>query len=552
MDVLLNKRKAYAWTAEAHCYFRGYLQLQDGTVLRGAEAIRYVKAAADYQAFSELLKTAGGSFAVIVCNPEEVWAAVDPARSMPLYFAEDLSVLSDCAETIRKKLKIPKDQADPVRLAELYNTMYVAFENTAFREIKQIELGHSARFTKDAFETVPYFIHAGTPDRAATEDELLQKLRSTAERMVQRLLKAVDGRQIVLSLSGGYDSRFVACSLKENGVENVVCYTYGKRGSFEIETSRRVAEALGYQWFCAEYTDQDVRTILTGSLEKEFFRYCVGHDYIVYLQNYLAVKKLMETDLVAPDAVFVTGLCHDMPTGEYIPDEQTAAAYGFTNQGAAQYIVDKKCIWFQPCEAQNRFFCQEVEQHLAALSVTVTDYASFVSALDCITTGGNHSRCFLHMNDVHEFFGHEWLTPCWDPGLLRFWYSVPPELRRGQYLYETYVVDHLAAKYGVGQKKTMIMPSSHEKLDRLKRVVGGVVVQATFPLGIPVKRRGDLQNFAALEVDLYQAIVQKDAIIRERTTFYLMLTIYVMELRYGTRWFEHLKKTKLIDFSAVH
>jgi asparagine synthase (glutamine-hydrolysing) len=60
----------------------------------------------------------------------------------------------------------------------------------------------------------------------------------------------------VVPLSGGLDSRIIVAMLKRLGVEDVICFTYGKKGNREAEISRQVAEALGYRWYFVEYTKE--------------------------------------------------------------------------------------------------------------------------------------------------------------------------------------------------------------------------------------------------------------------------------------------------------
>ncbi len=58
-----------------------------------------------------------------------------------------------------------------------------------------------------------------------------------------------------MSLSGGLDSRTVAANAKKRlGANDVICVSYGRKGCREAEISKRVAEALGYEWIFIEST----------------------------------------------------------------------------------------------------------------------------------------------------------------------------------------------------------------------------------------------------------------------------------------------------------
>lgn len=540
MKVLCTKRRGYEWTNSEKGCFRGYVQVSGGIVLRGREAVEYFAQATDFESFQRLLQTIDGCFSVIVTKGKKTWAAVDIARSMPLYYSSDCAVISDSSEAIRAEKAISKENTDKLRMLEMYATSYVVHENTLYKDIKQIELGCAAEFTDENCKIAPYFVHKAEIQNISRE-EAKAKLARLTDEMLDRILKVVGGRRIVISLSGGYDSRYLACSLKQHGIDDVICYTYGKDASFEIRQSKKVAEALGYEWHCVEYTDDKIKNILSEG-NKAYFDYCNGHDYTLYLQNYIAVRELKEQGVLPDSAVFLTGLCNDMPTGSYFPAESELTSEHFNNRCVAEWLYNMRFVRFKLSEKMREIYISETIKKLDFWGLAVKDYQSFVSAEDCMDTGYSHSRCFLNMNKSHEFFGYEWLLPCWDRNLLKFWYSLPAEYRYKQNLYEEYITEVLAAKYGVGTKKQLALHGKTTFIVNLKRFIGGWLVRIAYPLGIPIRRSADINNFAPLEVVYYKNIKQKNAIKSERAALTLLQTIYLMEQRYGKKWYGYIKR----------
>ena len=211
-----------------------------------------------------------------------------------------------------------------------------------------------------------------------------------------------------------------------------------------------MADALGFKWHYIQYDAEAIGALIH---EEEYLDYSNRPDYIAYLQNYYAVKKIKESGNIPQNAVFITGLCNDMPTGFYIPDEEQAQKYGYSNEGVADYNVEQRFVKFSITDEAKEVFRRDVFDYLLQMNIEVTDYNSFVSALDLVESSGFHSHCFLNMNAVHDFLGYEWLLPCWDHDILQFWYDVSPKLRFHQYLYEIYITGHIGKKYGVGTKK---------------------------------------------------------------------------------------------------
>lgn len=536
--VICNKSSGYHWEEKDGYHFKGYLQFaSDNSVFRGNEAVELLKSVKSYEGFLQLLRNCLGVFSIIVERENETWIAVDIARSMPIYYSTNYDYISDDVDCIVSKMTSGND-IDYLRLFELYTSSYVGFQNTVYKGIKQIELGCCAVIKNNTIEQTPYYIH-GSINTDCSSD-LIVELDMLTDQMIDRIKQVSHERQIVLSLSGGYDSRYLACSMKRKGIDDVYCYTYGRLDSFDVVQSKKVADALGYKWLNVTYDDALMKSLLSEN--EDYLNYSNRPDYIVYLQNYLAVKKIHDMHLVPSNSLFVTGLCNDMPTGYYIPEEEVALKNGYSLSGVADYIIADRFIKFDISNESKEKYKQDVVDYLNRMSVKVNDYQSFVSALDCVETANIHSRAYLNMNSVYDYFDYEWILPCWDRNLLDFWYSLPPNVRKGQKTYEDYIINHLAVPFGLNTKKHINISASSPFKRRIKRMVGSVLVKIAYPIGIPIRRNTDINNFSVLEVELYKRIRQKKAIKSDRAAIILLLTIYMMERRYGIFWYKKIKE----------
>lgn len=540
MKIICEKNKGYRWFERKGIHFRGYLQKKDMTYIAGEEALFFLESVNSYEELKELLKNLYGCYAIIMEYKEEKWLAVDVARSMPLYYDSHLSVISDSAEAIRRELSIPSSQVDAIRTLEFYATSYIVGDNTIFSDIKQLDLGMLARIVNNCIFTEYYYIHNNNI-KNYTRKAALTDLSKRTNEAINRIKKAVGNRQIVISLSGGYDSRYLACSLRDNGIQNVICYTYGGQNSFETIQSKKVAEALGFKWYSINYDDNNVLKIASQNMF-EYFDYAKNYDYISYIQNYIAFESLSMSGIIEPDAVVLTGLCNDMPTGYYTPSKDEISKYKLDIHGCAEFVYDQRFIKFQLKDSVKQKLVLEIEKDLIEWKCEVFDYESFVHASDCANTAYSHSRCFLHMNNVHEFFNHEWMLLCWDKDLLDFWYSLPTDYRFHQNLYEEYITEIIGKKYGVGTKKTVPTVGKTKYMQRLIRELGSIVVKLSYTCGKPIRRRTDINNFAPLEVALYHKIKEKKAIKNKYAAITLLLTVYTLELRHGTEWYNIIEK----------
>ena len=540
MDILLQRNQAYCWYNEHEIYVKGYFQLKSnpGAVYREKDAVLYLSTATDFSAFLALLKAVDGVFAVVVQRENTIWAAVDRARSMPLYYAVDGSAISDDSEYLRAYLKIAKEQTDPLRMAELMTTGAVSDCYTVYERIKQLTIGTAVEWKNGQRQIAAYYRHL-THIQSYSREGAKAALRRTAKIVIRNILKVVNGRPIVLSLSGGYDSRFVACMLKECGVDQVSCYTYGNQSSFEVAQSKRVADALGYRWICVTYTDDDVE----GQLDESGMAYinaCFQHDFTTYLQNYIAVKKLHEEGWFPENAVFLTGLCHDMPTGAYQRGPEDMH-YPISAEGVADYTMNSRFIRYQLREDARVAYLDDLLRQISDIGLEIRDFQDFTSVADALSTGFGHSRRFLPMNHCHEYFGYEWLLPCWNQELLDFWYSLPYTMRIRQNLYEEWLITDLCGKYGIGTKKRINRHFSHPWIETVARQVGGIVAWFSFKTHKTLRLHTDINGGATLRQRLYDEIQQKKAIKYSRAGQVLLLTLYLMEQRYGTQFWKSVR-----------
>lgn len=541
MEILLHKKEIYPWYTENGLSVRGYFQLKENPAIiyRDSDAVSYFSEADSFESLLAHLEAVDGVFSVVVSRENTIWAAVDRARSMPLYYALDGSAISDDSKCLREYLHIEKEHTDPLHMAELMTAGAVSDRYTVYAEIRQLPMATVAQWQDGQIHTAIYYHHMASTVEY-TREEAFSALRSTAESVIDDVLKVVDNRPIVLSLSGGYDSRFIACMLKERGVEQVYCYTYGVESSFEVRQSKKVADALGYEWICVTYTEEDIK----GQLNRDGQTYidaCYQHDFTTYLQNYVAVKYLHETGWFPKNAVFLTGLCHDMPTGAYQkrPEEIT---YPITPDGVAAFTMDDRFIRYRLKKSAEKAYLEDLRRQIDEIGKDIVSFQDFVQVADVLNTGFSHSRRFLPMNHSHEFFGYEWLLPCWTQKLLDFWYSLPYDFRVRQNLYEQWLVEDLCGKYGIGTKKIVNQHSRSPLITAIMRRLGSVIVFCCFKMHILLRLRTDINGGAALRQELYDSISQKQAIKYSRASETLLMAIYLMEQRYGTHFWKDIRK----------
>lgn len=506
------------------------INIQTREVYNGIEMCNLFHNISNLEQLLSLLTYYDGCYSCIIENKEYILAAVDISRSLPLYYSSNGFIISDSAEEIRKELGIAKDDVDDDKITELYANYFLFGHDTVYPQIKQLDLGEAIEISVSGIKTQKYYHHIA-PVVDASVSVLKERLTKAAYNTFERIKIVIGDRPVVLSMSGGYDSRFVGCMLKNVGITDVSCYTYGKLDSFEVKQSKKNADALGFRWACAEMTDEDVKKTLDEVGQKYLDSYC-GHDFTAYVQNFPAVRKLHEQGYFKPGSVFLTGLCGDMPTGYYLrPYDES---FDYSIHTAAERLYELIFTRYNLLENHKKRWLKAIEKELESLPIEITDYQSWVSAVDCIYTGTCHNHWYMHMNSVHSFFGYEWLLPYWDRELLNAWYSIPAEKRFKQGLYQNWLLDDICAPYGIGQKKIICSYSKNRIKAKMQYVVGGLINIMLLNLGIPFRRKQDFNNFAPLAVELFRKLKNKKINYR-RAGMMQLLENYLFEKRYGVR-----------------
>jgi len=186
---------------------------------------------ADY--FKERIKDYSGFFSLVYQKGEDLFAAVDIIRSHPLFYGvvENNFYISDEADWVRKQVN--DMEMDPIARDEFQLTGYVTGRDTLFPNVKQLQAGESLLIKDGVLSLDRYYLFTHTEPKEYNEENLSKEFLRVSRESIQRLVNYAKGRQIVIPLSGGYDSRFIASLLKESGYENILCFTYGRQGNKE-------------------------------------------------------------------------------------------------------------------------------------------------------------------------------------------------------------------------------------------------------------------------------------------------------------------------------
>lgn len=472
MRIYVNECvNAYPWSRDDAGYFRGYF-IYEQKLYRGEDALHFLSNYMDSYSLSEignLLRCLNGVFSFIIMQDELVYFGVDRLRGLPLFYTiqEGELWVGDDVRHLVENLKQP--QINQTAKADLMDTcLFVLGEETLIQNVCQVQASEFCCFdSKDSIvKKLRYFhtIHSDfydDNDLGVLKDQFNEAYHATGKDLV----KALQGRTAVIPLSGGADSRMVASMLKEQGYENVICYTYGTPGNRESLMSKAVAENLGYKWFFVPYSASIFAQLRSDEEMSRYSDYAFMFSSTPHFQDYYAVRELKRQGVLPVDSVFVPGHSGDIPNGNHV-------APLYMKECVTKLECLKNMCHFAYAKNEKVHRSRMLSHYPLPDAGTPQDYASIEEWMD---TAERQAKFIVHSVRVYEFFGYEWLIPLWDNYQFDYWQKVSLKWRYKRRLYYYIVDDHLPSTNDVTFKKQFeakmrTLPGIHQIASRIRRI----------------------------------------------------------------------------------
>jgi len=406
-----------------------------------------------------ILAALNGDFAVVIRAGGEVIAAVDRLRSIPLFYglSRQRFLLSDDAWRVRSF--VGDRELDPDTATEFLLTGYVTGSDTLYRNLKQIRSGEMIRVEDVGTIRITrerYYRYFHLDSREEPEEELRRAMGEMFERVFDRFCRSLRGKRIVVPLSGGFDSRMIVTALKQAGMRDVVCFSYGAPGNRESALSREVARRLGFEWHFVPYSRRRWRAWFNSRDGLAYRRYAEGACSLAHLQDWPAVRELLAAGVLARGDEIAPG---HSPIGQHIPSN-------WATMGSLTDVVDgildfHYALWkWAPGVNGLRDLLES--RLLASLEVdAVRGPIEAGSASELWEVEERQSKFIVNSVRAYEFLGCGWRLPLCDNDVWGFDATLPLRFRAGRALYQAYLQNVLFPKLGVGDVPMNKPPSAN-------------------------------------------------------------------------------------------
>jgi asparagine synthase (glutamine-hydrolysing) len=425
---------------DGSCHLKGQAYLDEKPI----DATKLASALHDRHSTEDLvatLKRLNGFYAWVTEGSGVLMAGVDHVRSYPLFYGQKngLLLLSDDADWVRQR--VGDTEMDEVAREEFQLTGYVTGQETLFPNVKQLQAGECliAMETPQGLylQTFRYYLFEHIEPEHYDEATLREELDVLAMQSIQRLLDFAGGRQIVVPLSGGFDSRLIVALLKRAGHTNVLTFTYGVKGNRESAYSQRVAEALGFRWHFEEYTQELWRNAWQSDDRWEYQQWSSGWSSLPHIQDWLAVRLMKQCGMLPTDCVFAPGHSGDFVAGSHIPQDAFTKP-SFRTRDVYRKILNEHYLLapMKTSKKQESFWTRRIETRLQRKDVSSA--SEYADAVECWDWQERQAKFICNSVRVYESFGYGWWMPLWDARFMQFWEKIPLILRRQRKWYISY------------------------------------------------------------------------------------------------------------------
>jgi len=383
-----------------------------------------------------------GNFSIIVKTDDYIVASVDCIRSVPLYYfvKNSTTFITDDVGYLKRtghKLKISNDSQLSVLMSG-----YTLFEDTLYLGVKSFIPGQIFSYCSggvNSYNINNFQTWFGDNNKSPGSLKLMcSEFNDVVLEVMENTINSLNNRQVVVPLSGGYDSRLIVSLLRYYNYENVICFTYGMVGNFEAISAKKIAEELGYKWIFIDLNIKEQQNFYKSEEFPSYLEYADTVDSVPYYQGLYAVKYLKEKNLVDSDAIFINGNSGDFITGGHISNFYQYCNSNVPDNTAYNKIIDKYySLWGYLKISDNiNEIINKIKGSYKRLenehnvNINICDFIYYYEFIN------RQSKYVIQGQKVYEYYGYEWRLPLWDLKMIEFWNSVPNNYKNGQFLYK--------------------------------------------------------------------------------------------------------------------
>lgn len=399
-NIHLNYNKGFTWSNQKNIFFKGQFIFEE-KIYTKSEAIDFFK----HKTIDELktiIPKMNGMFSILISWENTAFIATDITRTFPIFYQQKNSIF-----TITDDPFLFLEHSDFKNQLEFQYSGFTTKNKTLLENVYQTESAQYITLYSDKIETKKYYSYL-LQNEPKFDNELLKKeLLETLENVHLDLVKELNGRPIILSLSGGYDSRIIAYYLKKLNYNNFKAITYGlSLDDKEVQLAKKTVEKLNIPWVFIKYDEQICHNYFNSKQFIEYVKFNSKLSTFPFLQDYFAVDFLHKKNLINKDSVFLNGYSLDGLAGSLLKGR-------FNNYTDLQKIKSVLLQDIYTLTKKNEKGTKKIKYILKQQLSNKQAYQSY-SAYENWMFKEKVCKMIVNAANVYDFFGYEYRLPLWD------------------------------------------------------------------------------------------------------------------------------------------
>jgi len=434
IDLIINK--GFKWYSNNNVFVKGFLFDSNNIFYEKEKLVKYFDNVKTKNDLLQKINNVNGLFTICIqLSENNILVGNDIIRSFPIFYSKQSNQLhiSDNVSQILKSIKTLI--LTPLSKNELLASSFVTGPNTLLEDINVTQSGQLIEFNSTEINSEFYFNYFTSKENLRSYEIQKKQLQDNLDKSFKRLVESLDGRKAIIPLSGGFDSRYIACKLKELDYTNVLCFSYGKlNDNQEKETSQKVAKELGFDWEFIEYNDNTVGNYLKDKKFKAFCESFSQFSTTPMFHDYFALKYFKENKIIPKDSIFIPGHSGDFLGGSQLYKNGNIKKEASLKMIAKSIFKQRFLLTKLSSKSKKEIISKIYSQLLQESEKDKSAYA--YSIFEDWEIKENLSKYIANSAHIYDFFGYEYRLPFWDNKLVKFCSTIPYKYKFGKILYD--------------------------------------------------------------------------------------------------------------------
>lgn len=369
-----------------------------------------------------------GNWAAVLVEGELIHLITDVPRSFPLHYrrqggkwliSHDIRILQEGCPG----LTLNSEVYEEFRHVGLVMGTDTLLRGVSTARAFTVTTLHPDGTVTEEFHTLSFDLQERESDPELFFEIFVSEMRDAFKHLVD----VSQGRQLLVPLSGGADSRLLLAILKEIDAPSVLTFTYGQASSREACISQQVAQACGYPWHFVEINDEQMRSAWETSDVESFLAATWSGNSLPHIQDWYALLQLTTSETIAKDAIMLPG--HTVVGNEH--DEWIFVREGGLSREELQAVLGAKYYLLQGKSKnyrRDKHFCSVISHYLdlASYRQGASDLYEITALINLLERQAKYINNSMR---AYEHFGLEWALPMIEPQIAKMWHHAPVAVR---------------------------------------------------------------------------------------------------------------------------